>query len=254
MKIAAIAINTFREAVRDKILYTLLFFAIAMIASSILLGKLVIGDQTKIIKDMGLASISLFGVLIAIFVGIGLVFKEIERKTIYTIIAKPIQRYQFLLGKYLGLILTLVVEVVIMSTGFILLLFYYEPSPDMDILKAILLIFFELMLITSIALLFSSFSTPIMSGVFTLSMYVIGHLTGDLKMLGSKSESAAVKHITEFMYYLLPNLENFNIKAKVVHNIPVSWGYILYAMSYGILYIAIILLISAIIFQRRDFK
>ena len=163
VKILAIAVNTFREAVRDKILYSLLIFALLMIVSSVFLSTLSVGDQIKIIQDMGLSMISIFGTLIAIFVGIGLVYKEIEKRTIYSIIAKPIARHQFLMGKYCGLILTLLVEITVMSSGFLLLLYFYPGSYDASILKAIYLIFIELMIVTAIALLFSSFSTPILA-------------------------------------------------------------------------------------------
>jgi ABC-type transport system involved in multi-copper enzyme maturation permease subunit len=254
MKIKAIAINTFREAIRDNILYSLLFFALLMMGASVLLGTLTIGEQLKIVKDMGLAAISIFGTLIAIFVGIGLVYKEIDRRTIYTIIAKPVPRHRFLLGKYLGLILTLVIEVTVMSIVFLLLIFMLEHSLELYLLKAVLLIFFELMIVTAVAILFSTFSTPTLSGMFTLAIYIIGHLTMDLKTLGAKSQSLLLKMVTAFFYYLFPNLENFNIKGKVAHQIPISWEYIFFSMGYGILYVVIILLVSMVIFQRRDFK
>ncbi|MBI4619765.1 MAG: ABC transporter permease [Desulfobacterales bacterium] len=254
MKIRAIMINTFREAIRDKVLYSLLFFALLMIGGSILLGRLTIGENIKIIKDMGLASISIFGMLIAIFVGIGLVYKEIDKKTIYTVIAKPVHRYQFLLGKYLGLILTLLVEVAIMSFGLLLLVLSYEGHAELSILKAILLIFFELMTITAVAILFSSFSTPILSGLFTLAVYIVGHLSRDLLAFGAKSENAMIKYSTAFIYYSLPNLDNFNIKGKIVHQALVSWEYLSFAMLYGVLYISITLLLSMVIFQKRDFR
>lgn len=254
MKIAAIAINTFREAIKDRILYSLLFFALLMIAGSVLLSTLTLGEQAKIIKDVGLAAISIFGLLIAIFVGIQLVYKEIDKKTIYTIIAKPITRYQFLLGKYFGLILTLVVEVAVMTVGYMLIIWIYAGYFDFVLLKAILLIFFQLMVITAVAIMFSTFSTPALSGLFTLGVYVIGHLSGDLKVFGGGSEIAVVRHVSNFLYYLLPNLSNFNIKGEVVYNIPVSWKFILFSITYGILYIFILLLISTVIFNRRDFK
>ena len=137
VKILTIAVNTFREAVRDKILYSLLIFALLMIGSSVFISTLSIGDQVKIIKDMGLSMISLFGTLIAIFVGVGLVYKEIEKRTIYTIIAEPIGRHKFLMGKYCGLILTLLVEIAIMASGFFLLLFFYPGSFDPALFIAI---------------------------------------------------------------------------------------------------------------------
>ncbi len=255
MKVLAITINTFREAIKDRILYSLLFFALLMIASSVLLSMLAIGDQApKIIKDVGLAAISIFGLLIAIFMGIQLVYKEIDKKTIYTIISKPITRYEFLLGKYFGLVLTLIVEVAVMTVSYMFIVWVYVGYLDLVLLKAVLLIFFELMIITAVALMFSTFSTPTLSGLFTLGIYVIGHLSSDLKVFGGESERAVVRYISNFLYYLLPNLSNFNIKGQVVHNIPVSGESILLSTAYGVLYIAMLLFISTIIFNRKDFK
>ncbi len=253
-KILTIAVNTFREAVRDKILYSLLIFALLMIGSSVFISTLSVGDQVKIIKDMGLSMISLFGTLIAIFVGVGLVYKEIEKRTIYTIITKPIGRYQFLMGKYCGLILTLLIEVAVMASGFLLLLFFYPGSFEPAIFKAIYLIFIELMLVTAVALLFSSFSTPILSGIFTLLFFVIGHLTYDLKILVAESKTKSLVYFSNILYYGLPNLENFNIKSRVVHHLPVGWDYMLFTTLYGLFYILLLLSLSITVFHRRDFK
>lgn len=254
MKVFPITIITFKEAIRDKILYNLLLFALLMIGVAVLVGEATIGDWVKVTKDMGLASISIFGVLIAIFVGIGLVYKEIDKKTIYTIISKPIQRYQFLLGKYFGLLLTLFVNVFIMTLGLFMILFFVQAIFDPRLLLAIWLIFIELMVITSVAILFSTFSTPTLSAMFTLAFYVIGHFSVDLKYFGAKSEILGMKYLTNILYYVLPNLDNFNIKGKIVHQLPVSNEYLLYSSLYGLLYIIVVLLISMIIFQRRDFK
>lgn len=253
-KVLTIALNTFREAVRDKILYSLLIFALLLIGSSVFISTLSVGDPVKIIKDMGLSMISIFGTLIAIFVGIGLVYKELEKRTIYTIIAKPITRYQFLLGKYCGLVLTLLVEIAVMAGGFLLLLTFYPGAFDPALFKAIYLILLELMLITAVALLFSSFSTPILSGIFTLCFFVIGHLTYDLKLLMEESKLKSLAHFSDFLYYTLPNLENFNIKGRVVHHLPVGLDYMVYTSLYGLFYILLLLTLSVIIFQRKDFK
>lgn len=254
MKIVVIALNTFRETVREKVLYNLLFFALLMIGSSILLSTLTIGEQSKIIMDIGLASINIFGILIAIFVGIGLVSKEIEKKTIYTIISKPIYRYQFLLGKYLGLLITLFVNTSIMVTGFfaVLILMTYNITPDM--IKAILLIYVELMVVTAVALMFSTFTTSTLSAIFTISIYIIGHLLGDLKAFAARLGNPVVVFLMDSLYYVLPNLENFNIKGEVVHNIALDPSFIGMSVLYGLLYITMILFSSVIIFQRRDFK
>lgn len=254
MKIVVIALNTFRETVREKVLYNLVFFALLMIGSSILLSTLTIGEQSKIIMDIGLASINIFGILIAIFVGIGLVSKEIEKKTIYTIISKPIYRYQFLLGKYLGLLITLFVNTSIMVIGFLTILIFMKYNITPDIMKAILLIFIELMVVTALALMFSTFTSSALSATFTISVYVIGHLVGDLKALAAKLGNPVIIFLLDAIYYILPNLENFNIKGEVVHKIALEPSFIIMSMLYGFVYVSMVLLSSVIIFQRRDFK
>lgn len=254
-----IAKNTFKEAVRNKILYSLIFFALVMMSVSVVLDQVTIGQRSKILQDFGLASINLFGVLIAIMVGISLVYKEIEKRTIYPLLAKPVRRSEFLLGKYFGIVLTLGVEVVLMSFFLFLLMMIYGAATgsqtfDLGTLEAIFLIFMELALIAAVAILFSSFSTPFLSGMFTLGIYVIGHLTDDLKRLGALSGNPALERMTAFFYYLLPNLENFNIKGEVVYQMPVAPARIALAALYGLLYIGILIFISSILFQGRDFK
>ena len=253
-RIMVIALNTFKENLRDKILYNLVFFGLMLIGSSILLGSLTIGEQDKITKDLGLASINAFGVLIAIFVGIGLVSREIEKRTIYSIIAKPVPRYQFLLGRYSGLALTLFVNTAIMTVGFVLVLLLASVSLDVGLMKAIGLIFLELILITAVAIMFSTFTTPTLSATFSLAIYVIGHLTGDLKALGDRLDNDLVSGVLNFLYYILPNLEYFNIKSEAVHGIPISSSYLLMTVSYGATYAAFVMVAACMIFQRRDFK
>ena len=262
MRIRAIAINTFKEAIRDKILYNLLFFALLMIMASLLLATLTVGEQSKIIIDIGLASINIFGVLIAVFLGIGLISKEIEKRTIYNIIAKPVPRYQFLMGKYIGLLLTIVVNTVIMGVGLYLVLISNELSwghsifnVNFDIWKAIYLILIELMVITAIALLFSTFSSSsTLSAIFTIAIYIIGHLTEELKLIGDNLQNFILKETINFFYYLLPNLDNFNVKGRVVYGLEVSGAYLSLVTLYGISYIAVMLFLSGMIFQKRDFK
>ncbi|MFC1713425.1 ABC transporter permease [Candidatus Poribacteria bacterium] len=264
MVIVTIAINTFREAIRDKILYSLLIFTVIVIAASVFLGRLTIGQDQRVIKDIGLASMSLFGVLIATFVGTSLVHKEIRKKTIYTIISKPIHRYEFILGKYFGLLLTIFVELVIMTVVLLAVLISHklmfaknlvmvEPIGYVTLMKAILLIFFELMLVTSIAILFSTISTPALSVFFTLSIYTIGHLTVDIKELGAAMESSLLKGICSLCYYLLPNLENFNIRAEMVREMFVSSRFMFYSIVYGVLYMSSVLLISILSMERKQF-
>lgn len=253
-RIAIIALNTFRETLRDKILYNLVFFGLLLIGSSVLLSTLTMGEQAKIIQDLGLASIELFGTFIAIFVGIGLVSKEIEKRTIYSIIAKPIPRYLFLLGKYSGLALTLLVNIAIMAAGFFLTLVVSGVGLDPALLKAIGLIFVELLVITSVAIMFSTFTTPTLSATFTLAIYVIGHLTDDLRILGGKLQNDLTKGVLDGLYYVLPNLDFFNVKGEAVHGIPIKPSYLVSTVAYGVAYSAAVLVLACLIFQRRDFK
>lgn len=251
--IGVIALNTFRENLRDKILYNLLFFAGLLIAASRLLSSLSMGEQEKIVTDMGLAAINLIGVIIAVFVGIGLVSKEIERRTIYTIMARPISRVQFMLGKYLGLVVTLSVNLSIMLLVFLLTIWWSGASVHMSLLQAVELIFVELLVITALALFFSTFSSAMVSASMTLGLYVIGHLTPDLKGIAEKSQNELATMLLTGIYYLCPNLEMLNIKGQAAAGLSVSFAYQSMATVYGLLYSSLLLAVACIIFQRRDF-
>ncbi len=254
MKILAIALNTFKECIRDKILYNLLIFAMLMIGLSAFLSKLTIGVQIRMVKDIGLGSISIFGVLIAIFLGIGLVSKEIDRRTIYTILSKPVQRYSFLLGKFAGLLLTLFINIAIMTLALIILIYSMDGGVNLLLFEAVFLIFIELIVVTSIALFFSTFTTPTLSAIFTLSFFVIGHLTGYIRLFGSQSDLQFVRKLSDILYYVLPNLESFNIKSMVMYAEAVEWKLFYLSTMYGLIYASLVLVLSVIIFQKRDFK
>jgi ABC-type transport system involved in multi-copper enzyme maturation permease subunit len=254
MKVYAIAINTFKEVIRDKIFYSLVFFAILLLGASVLLSTLTVGERSKIIEDLSLSGIEIFGVIIAIFVGIGLVNKELEKKTIYTIISKPIKRWQFLLGKYLGLALTLFSYVAVMTVCYMLVLLAYTNTLPWQTLVAVLLIYVELLVVTASAILFSTFSTPTLSASYALAIYVIGNMTGDLRGLAAKAGSAGASALLNFFYYFLPNLQDFNVRSETVHNIPVTSGFVLSAIAYGLMYVMAILAVSVLVFQRRNFK
>lgn len=255
MKVRAIALNTFREAVRDKILYTLVFFAVLMIGGSVLVADLTIGEYGKIIRDLGLAAISLFGLMIAVFVGIGLVYKEIERKTIYTIASKPVHRWQFVLGKYVGLAATLATQVLVMSSAFWITLEVTETAfHTAAIASAIWLTFVELLVVTAIAILFGCFSTPTLSALFTIGLVVVGRLTPEFKLLAEQSDSPLVLWFGEMGYRFLPDLGTFNLRAPAALGLDVDWEFVAYATGYGIAWTAILLLAAAAIFRSRDFQ
>lgn len=251
--IAVIALNTFRENLRDKILYNLLLFALFLIGGSAILGRLTFIDHDKIMTDAGLAAINIVGVIIAIFVGIGLVNKEIERRTIYTIIARPIRRSEFLLGKYLGLVTTLGVNLCVMVAVYFAVLYLNHTPIYPSLLQAAQLIFIELLIVTATALLFSTFTTPSLSAMFTIGLYVVGHLSSDLRGLAVASTSEIMKTVTTGLYYVVPNLEMLNLKGQAAAGIPVALSYQAIATAYGLLYSCLLLAVACAVFERRDF-
>jgi len=267
MTVARIALNVFKESVRDKVLYNLVFFAILLIAASLLLGQLTAGQEVKIIKDLGLAAMSVFGLFIAVFIGIGLVSKEVERRSVYALLAKPMTRAQLVIGKYLGLLLTLAINLAVMTAALYAVLAlnaamtpawiqktWEAPALDVAMLKAVLLIGGQLAIVTAIALLFSTFSTPLLSAALTFGFYVAGHFSEDLRRFDQVVDSAAAVWTTRVVSYLLPNLAPFDVKAQVVHGQLVSWGYIGLTALYGLVYVAALLVAAVWIFSRRDFK
>ncbi|MCX6565959.1 MAG: ABC transporter permease [Candidatus Aminicenantes bacterium] len=253
MTISVIARNTFKEAVRDRALYLLLFFSALSIALARVLAVLTVGDRVKVVKDVGLASISFFGALIAILIGTGLVYKEIEKRTIFTLISKPIRRAEFLLGKFLGLVLTLAVMVWAMTLVYLAVVFLHTFKIEGRMVLAVFFIFLELILLTAVAVLFSCFSTPILSSLFALSFYLIGHFSWSLKTLIKKTPPGLGRTLLRAVYAILPDLENFNIKAEVVQNLPLPGGLWLGAVAYSAVYTAFVLLLAVWIFRRRDF-
>lgn len=253
-RIGAIAYNTFREAVRDRVLYNLVLFVLLLTGGAVFLGELSAAQEAKIIVDMGLSAMLLFGVFIAIFVGVGLVYKEIERRTIYAIFSKPVGRGEFLLGKYLGLCLTLAVNVAVMGAGVSLALLYVRGGYDplaLRIWPAVALLYVELMIVVAVALLFSSFSTPALSALLTFFVFVIGHFSAELKNIAA---TGAARLAFSALYYVLPNLSNYAYITAASHGQTPTTENFLGALLYGLVYIAVLLAASALVFKRRNFK
>jgi ABC-type transport system involved in multi-copper enzyme maturation permease subunit len=253
----AIARNTFREAVRDRVLYNLVAFAVILIASALLFGEISIGIQKTIVINIGLSSIAVFGLVIAIFLGIGLVYKEIDKRSLYPLLSKPIHRWQFILGKFLGLNLTLLVNTLLMSAGLWATLYYltreFQPE-DRYIWVGIYFALLETCLVTAVCLFFSCFSTPVLSAIFTFLIYVIGNFAADIRGFGELAESPLLKALTSVLYYLLPNFSNFDVFAAVSHGFPVEARLILLNTAYTACYGTVLVIASALIFSRRDLK
>jgi ABC-type transport system involved in multi-copper enzyme maturation permease subunit len=255
MQIFSVARNTFREAVRDRILYNLLIFVLLLVTASVILGDLTDGQEARTIINMGLGSMLLFGTFIAIFVGVGLVSKEIEKRTVYSIFSKPISRSTFIVGKYLGLCLTLLVNILGMGLGVTLALLYVGGSELIPAgWNAILLIYLELAILTAVAIVFSSFSTPALSALLTFFAFIIGHLSVTLRELGDSLGGTFTKYFFTAIYYLLPNLSHFSFVTEASHGTIPSFAFTITAIIYAVVYISILLIISSIIFGRRNFK
>lgn len=254
-RIISIAKNTFREAIRDRILYNLVLFVLLITACAVLLGELTDGQEARTIVNIGLNAMLLFGVFIAIFVGVGLVSKEIEKKTVYSIFAKPIHRSEFILGKYFGLCLTLLVNTAIMGVGVMAALIYVGGTSLLASLwGAVGLIFLELTIVTAVAILFSSFSTPSLSALLTFLVFLIGHLSASLRDLGATLGSAVARFVLDAIYYLMPNLAIYSFRTEAAIGMTVPPNMFAWAIAYAAVYVAIVLTITIAIFGRRNFK
>ena len=254
-RIVSIAKNAFREAVRDRVLYNLVIFVLLIVACAILLGDLTDGHEARTIVNIGLNAILLFGTFIAIFVGVGLVSKEIEKRTVFAIFAKPVGRGEFIIGKYLGLCLTLAVNVLIMGIGVSLALVYVGDSAlAVSIWPTILLIFFELTILTAVAILFSSFSSPALSALLTTAVFVIGHFSTSLRDLAANLGSRSASLLFEVIYYLLPNLSHFTFVTNAAHGEVPPVTMLAGSAAYAVVFAAILIAATILIFSRRDFK
>lgn len=270
MSLAAIrkvAAAVFKESVRDRVPYSLVIFSVILMGASFLMSRLTAGQDFKVIKDLGLATMNAMGLLIAIFIGTGLVSKEVERRSIYAVLAKPLSRQSFLVGKYVGLVVTLAVNLGMMTAAFYLMLQYMSwstddwikqgwraPANDPRLLAAIALIGVQLMLTTAVALFFSTFSSPMLSMLLTLAVWVAGHFSGDLRNFQTAVDSPAAAAVARALYYVLPNLDPLDVKNEVVHGLPIAWTSVGLGVASIAAYIGVLLSGAVLVFNRRDFK
>jgi len=254
VRIWAIATNTVRETIRNKLLYSLFFFAVLVIGSAVLIASLSYVEGERIIQDVGLSAIRLFSVGIAIFVGIGLIHGEVERRTIYTILSKPVARTEFLLGKYLGLLLTVWLVLALMSVAFAVVCFSSGALPDGGHIIALLMIGMELTIVVATATLFSSFTTPMLAAMFTLGIYSLGHLSRDMLSIGQQADLESVRLAATWMYRILPDLESFNFTLHATHGLSISASDVGLPILYAVGYSTILLSAASFVFRRRDMR
>ncbi len=256
-RIGVVALNTFREAVRDRVLYSLVFFALAMMAAAIVVGSISIDIEQIVIVTLGLSAISIIGLLIAVFIGVGLVSKEIDKRTLYALLAKPLRRWEFLTGKFAGLVFTLAVNTAAMAVALFLALYYVKHSlgrADVAVLVAVYFILLKLALVVALAMLFSCFTTPLLAILFTGGLYVAGLFVHELRGLQSDEISLALATMLRWLSYLLPNFENFDVMGAAAHGRAIPGALIAQNTLYAALYCAIVLVVAAAIFSRRNLK
>ncbi len=249
----AVAENTLREAIRSRVLYALLFFAVLLIGAGVILGDLSYADSERLLQTIGLAAIRIFATATAIAMGVGLIFKEIERRTVFTILTKPVARWQFLLGKYLGLLATVWIQVCLMGVAFAAGSFLIEAPFGLTYVVELLLLMVELALVVALATFFSSFSTPILPSLFTTGFVMAGHMSRDLRDLGARSQSEAVQDVTALLYRVLPDMGSFDFSIIAVHGLPYEATQVWLPLLYGFAYAGLLLLVAACILDRRDF-
>jgi len=258
-RVVAIARNTFREAVRNKILYSLLFFAVLIIVSALALGQLSLHEEIRMTRDVGLYGIDIFGVIIAVFVGVNLLYKELDLKTVYTILPKPLHRWEFVLGKWLGMLATLAVQIGVMALVLGGTLAVQGATFDVAAAKAVWLLYVNVVVVTSIAVFFSAFSSPFLSGFFSLAFFVVGRSVPDIRAIASKA-GGELQTLVEAALKVLPNMHLFYPSGTIigaehvtVHQELVGISYIAWTTLYGFAYSIVVLVLAMLIFRRRDF-
>ena len=255
MKALAIAKNTFRETYRDRVQWILAFYVILLLGGTLILTPLSMGEGYRITRDLGLAGISLVGMVLIALVGGGLIHKEIERRTVLSVMSKPIKRSQFLLGKFMGLLamVTLVFAGMVLFFGAVL--WATEGSLEKAVLMAALLTYGQLMILTALVVAFSAFVvSPVLSGLFVFMTFVLGNFSEDLLRFAEKAPTETMAWLSRTSYLFLPHFHVFNWRAEAAYSVSPEPGQVLWAVLYAVLYTATILALGAAMFQRRELR
>lgn len=250
---AAIATYTFREAVRNKVLYSILFVAIVLFFLATVLGSASLAQDERILKDVGLMVLSVFTDMVAIFVGVTMLFNELERKTVYNLLSKPIARPTYFLGKYAGMLLTLGVQLLMMAVVLTAIMAVRGDSLPVTYFQALWLVWVQVMIVASIAVFFSSFSTPYVSGFLTLGIWLVANLIQELEGYIPGVEAPFTRLIFQTVVTVMPDFNLLRITTQLTYDIEVPWSYVLQATAYGWAYLVTFLAAGVLIFQRRDF-
>jgi ABC-type transport system involved in multi-copper enzyme maturation permease subunit len=250
--VLTIAINTFKETIRNNVLYLILFFVIGLIIFSVFVADWSVFARIQVMQDFGLAAMSIAGLLISVFIGVGMLGKEISQKTIYHVITKPISRSQFVCGKFVGLVLTLLINYSAMSFIFIITLFYMGCQINTGLIFAIFLIWAEMLVMISAAIFFSTLTTPMLAAIFSLAFYIGGHLNDLLSIKFVEVKESFYPLLLKIIYFILPNLEHFNVRENIIYGIKLPLSYYYFSIIYGLLYTTLFLIFSCMIFSKKD--
>jgi len=250
--IVTIAVTTFRESIRNRTLLAILFLALAFIASAVVLAKLALDQKVRVITDWGLFCVSAFGVLLAILMGVSLMQKEVRRKTLYVVLTRPIARWQYVAGKYLGLAATLLAEVGLLSVAMLALLWIEGVSPGWLVLKALYLSMLEILMVAAVAVFFAAFSSPYLSGLFTLGIFVVGRSIPHLIEVIEKIDVAVPYYVFKSLFFLLPDFASFNVSTQAVHGLDISWAETGILTAYSCGYLVLVLFFASWVFSRRN--
>lgn len=252
-----VAANTVREAVRDRLLYNLVVFAVLLTAGSLTISQLTLGDQWRIIADIGTASAQVFGTLIAVFLGVGLVARELDRRTSYALLARPLSRAEFVIGKYLGLMATLALNIGVMAVATAAVLAAHRG--DLGFLGGAFVAVYALLLVQlaicgAFAVLFASYSTATLATIFTLALTAAGHVFGEVRGFWLAAPEVELKQLVRVLDVVLPNLRLLDIKEVITYGDPVTAASVLWRAAYGVGYAGVVLALAALVFSRKDVR
>lgn len=248
-----VALNTFKETIRNKVLYNILLVAAVVLLLAMSFGDLSVMSRVQVMSDFGLATMSLTGLLLAVFIGVGVLGSEIADKTVYGVLCKPVDRVMFIIGKFSGLLVTLILNFLLIAAIFVVAITVMTGrAPQSEIFYAVLLLMVEMSIIIAAAIMWSCFTTPTLAAIFTLAFYAAGHLNDLITLSADVQSNPTLKTVLVILHYALPNLEIFNIRTQVVFGLPIADGHIAFAALYGVLYAALLLVFSSMLFARKD--
>lgn len=249
-----LALNTFREAVRDRILTASVVFGGLFVCGAVLVAPLTLGEQERVVRDLGLAAITFFTVLLIVVLGTGMVYREIEQRTIHTILTHPVSRPAFILGKFLGLYATVLLSVVLLSAVYLPVVAMFGGGIQGSLLLTLALAALEALVVTSVAIFFSTVASPMLSAVFTLLVFLAGHFAHDMQHLAEAAQNEGLRVVTNIVYAVLPSLHYFDARNNILSGVAVSAGRLLWCLEYSVLYSAAVLVMTIVAFSRRDFE